>query len=249
VTPDQHLSGRQPQAVQNALRVLEEVARRGAGVTAKEVARASGVPSATTYRLLNLLVAEGYLVRMPDLHGFALGQKVSALTGGAAPPAVCTAARMCVAELRTTIRFGVHLVLYGSTSIRIADADPDRPFTSAQLLTRYLHASALGRLYLADKTHWREYWPDNRLRAATERTVTSSTALDGILADVRAQGFASQVSELNLETACLAIPVRSATGGLVAAISLSAPAARAKALPPLVDQVKGCADQLGPLVS
>lgn len=249
MTPDQPFSGRQPQAVQNALRVLEEVARRGAGVTAKEVASASGIPSATTYRMLNLLVAEGYLVRMPDLHGFALGQKLGALTGGAAPPAVCTAARMRVAELRTTIRFGVHLVLYGKTSIRVADSDPDRPFTSAQLLTRYLHASALGRLYLAEQPRWRDILPDRRLRAATDRTVTSPTALDGVLADVRARGFAIQVGELRSETACVAVPVRSSTGGLVAAIALIAPADRAEALLPLVDQVKACADQLGPLVS
>jgi DNA-binding IclR family transcriptional regulator len=124
------------------------VARRGAGVTAKEVAHASGMSPATTYRLLNILVAEGYLVRMPDLHGFALGQKVGRLVGGAAPPTVCHAVPMTLAELRGSIRFGVHLVLYGATSIRVSDSDPDHPFTSAPLLTRFLHASAIGRLYL-----------------------------------------------------------------------------------------------------
>ena len=35
---DGSLSGRQPKAVQSALRVLEEVARAGVGVTAKEIA-------------------------------------------------------------------------------------------------------------------------------------------------------------------------------------------------------------------
>jgi DNA-binding IclR family transcriptional regulator len=247
---DQYLSGRQPKAVQSALQVLEEVARRGAGVTAKEVARASGIPPATTYRLLNILVAEGYLVRMPDLHGFALGQKVSGLVGGAAaPPTVCHAARVTLNELRSTIRFGVHLVLYGATSIRVADSDPDHPFTSAALITRYLHASAIGRVYLADQHDWRAAWPEARLRAATEQTRTSPATIDALLLDVRARGYASQRGELRTDTACLAVPVRSHAGALVAAIALSAPVDRADALEPLVEQVRACAEQLGPLVS
>jgi len=44
-------------------------------------------------------------------------------------------------------------------------------------------------------------------------------------------------------------PVHSGSGALVAAIALSAPADRAEALSSLVDQVKACAVQLGPLVS
>lgn len=247
---DQHLSGRQPKAVQSAFKVLEEVARRGAGVTAKEVARASGIPPATTYRLLNILVAEGYLVRMPDLHGFALGQKASGLVGSAAaPPMVCHAAKLSLNELRSTIRFGVHLVLYGATSIRVADSDPDHPFTSAPLITRYLHGSAIGRLYLAEQPDWRAVWPEAQLRASTDRTVTTPSALDTLLREVRARGFSCQSGELRADTACLAVPVRSHSGALVAAIALAAPADRADALVPLADQVRVCAEQLGPLVS
>jgi DNA-binding IclR family transcriptional regulator len=44
--------------VQSALALLQEVARAGAGVTAKEISSGLGLPPATTYRLLNLLVAE-----------------------------------------------------------------------------------------------------------------------------------------------------------------------------------------------
>ncbi|MEP6815218.1 MAG: IclR family transcriptional regulator C-terminal domain-containing protein, partial [Marmoricola sp.] len=227
----------------------EEVSRRGAGVTAKEVARASGIPPATTYRLLNILVAEGYLVRMPDLHGFALGQKLSGLVGGAAPPTVCHAARVVLAELRSTIRFGVHLVLYGSTSIRVADSDPDHPFTSGPLLTRYLHASAIGRVFLAEQGEWRDTWPESRLLTATELTVTSASSLNGILADVRERGYASQRGELRSGSACLAVPVRSYGGALVAAICVAAPVDRADALEPLVEQVRAGAGRLGPLVS
>lgn len=70
------LRARQPQAVRNAFAVLEEVARCGAGVTGTQVARNLRMPKATAYRLLNMLVEDEYLVRVPDLSGFALGRKV-----------------------------------------------------------------------------------------------------------------------------------------------------------------------------
>ena len=101
---DRGVTGRQPQAVRSALAVLQEVARAGAGVTAKEVAEALGLPPATTYRLLNLLVGEEYLVRLPDLHGFALGAKVAGLAGVIAPARVPTAARQVLADLRGRVR-------------------------------------------------------------------------------------------------------------------------------------------------
>jgi hypothetical protein len=44
-----------------------------------------GFPRATTYRLLNPLVQEEYLVRLPDLSGFALGLKVVQLAGVSIP--------------------------------------------------------------------------------------------------------------------------------------------------------------------
>jgi hypothetical protein len=66
---DGSLSGRQPKAVQSALRVLEEVARAGVGVTAKEIAENLSMPSATAYRLLNLLVADGISSGCPTCPG------------------------------------------------------------------------------------------------------------------------------------------------------------------------------------
>ena len=77
------LSGRQPQAIRSALDVLRVVAESGPGVTAREVSEALRLPRATTYRLLNLLVAEEYLVRLPDLSGFGLGTRFAELVNAA----------------------------------------------------------------------------------------------------------------------------------------------------------------------
>ena len=106
------LTARQPRAIQTALTVLEAVAEIGAGATAREISAVLGVPRATTYRLLNLLVQDEYLVRTPDLSGFALGAKVVHLAAAAAPVRLPTAARGLISTARATVRGGVHIVMY-----------------------------------------------------------------------------------------------------------------------------------------
>ncbi|MEO3935919.1 helix-turn-helix domain-containing protein [Dermatophilaceae bacterium Soc4.6] len=71
--------GRQPQAVRSALSVLAAVARLGPGVTVKQVSSELGMAPATAYRIIALLVAEEYLVRLPDLRGLALGARMEEL--------------------------------------------------------------------------------------------------------------------------------------------------------------------------
>jgi DNA-binding IclR family transcriptional regulator len=76
---------RQPAAVDRAFAVLEAVARLGPGVTTRELVDALPMSRATIYRILKHLVAEEYLVRTPDLRGFALGARVRALANAPAP--------------------------------------------------------------------------------------------------------------------------------------------------------------------
>jgi DNA-binding IclR family transcriptional regulator len=69
-------------SVQRALRVLEIVASRPDGLTAKAVARRLGVALSTTYNLLNTLAAEGYVARLEGGRGYVLGDQALALSRG-----------------------------------------------------------------------------------------------------------------------------------------------------------------------
>lgn len=75
-TREPGFDGRQPTAVNNALAVLQVVAAAEPGITAREIHQELVMPRATAYRILQHLVAEGYLVRSPDLRGFALGNRM-----------------------------------------------------------------------------------------------------------------------------------------------------------------------------
>jgi DNA-binding IclR family transcriptional regulator len=246
VTAPVPLSGRQPRAVRSALAVLEEVVATGPGVTAKEISAALKLPQATTYRLLNLLVGEEYLVRLPDLKGFALGRRAARL----AVPVVTTpptAARAVVDHLRGLVRWGVHLASFGSGQVVLVDPDPDHPPTDAALLARYPQVSALGRLLLAEQADWRALVRE--LRVFTEHTVSGTAELAITLDVVAREGIARQCGELRADRGCLAVPVRAPDGRLVAGLALSGPAHRvAEPNPELVELLREHAERLSLLL-
>jgi DNA-binding IclR family transcriptional regulator len=234
---DGTLSGRQPKAVQSALRVLEEVARAGVGVTAKEIAENLSMPSATAYRLLNLLVADGYIVRLPDLSGFSLGHRMGVLIDAAVAPTVCTAAREVLAELRLSVRFGVHLFYFTNTAVRAADVDSEfPPPVDEAVLNRNLHSSAVGRLLLAEKQDL-----DGLVPVSDDLLKQLDVALQ--------QGYATQTGELREDCACIAVPVRAPAGGLVAALGMSGRADQDLLLAKQVPALTECAKRLSPLLA
>lgn len=142
------LTGRQPGAIAHALEALEAVAQLGAGVTAQQISQRLGLSPATTYRLLNLLVAEEYIVRLPDLSGFALGRRALEFAGIAAPPQVTLSrgARRTLARVRGELRWGVHLAVYANGRAHIVDADPDHPPPHDGPSDHDFELSAVGRL-------------------------------------------------------------------------------------------------------
>lgn len=226
---------RQPKAIHSALAVLEEVAARGAGVTARELSDALGMPRATTYRLINLLVQEEYLVRMPDLTGFTLGRKVRQLAHLVAPPPPPRAAREVMSRLRSSIRGGVHLARYDTDRIAVIDVDEDFPLSDEGRIVREWDASAMGRLLLAE-------------RDVTETPTRSARAVAAIVDDTRLAGFARQVDELVPGFGCLAVPIRDERGRLVASVSFAAPRARIERPGDVLAALEAGADELSRLL-
>lgn len=215
---DDGLRARQPAAISSALKVLEEVAKRGTGVTAQEISANLGMPRATTYRIVNLLVQDGYLVRMPDLHGFALGRKVVELVHLVAPTGLPPAATAELQRLRGSIRAGVHLVRFDGATVRVVDQDPDFPLIDPEGFESHPHRSAAGRLLVAELTATGE-----RLPAGIEIDAEEAAALVTTTGSV---GYAVQVGAFAPGFGCLAVPLRTTDGRLIGSVTVSAPARR-----------------------
>ena len=242
------MSGGGPNTITNALRILETVARLGTGTTAKEVTEALQMPPATAYRVLNALVGDEYLARTSDLRGFALGHAISGLITAAAPPTVPTAARRAVEEFRSGNRFAVHLIMYRNASLRIADEDPDYPLQSAFNMLRYPHASAAGKLMLAEVAGSGVALLRGPLMKLTPNTITDRRKLENAFIEIRTTGEAVEVDELEPGSARLAVPIRLADGEPGGAVCLSGPTERFTAVRKHADGARDLASRLAPLL-
>ncbi|MCQ4121919.1 IclR family transcriptional regulator [Rhodococcus tibetensis] len=238
------IAGHEPRAVQKALALLEAVAQLGSGATAKDIAAHAGIPQATAYRLLNLLTADGYLVRISDLSGFALGRRTRQLAGADTPNPIDQHA--ILEELRSQVRFGVYLASFTGGGVRLVDKDPDHELSGEGTITAHLHASAIGKVLLAAHPELVQ----QQLRRVTSRTITEISTLHSELETVRHTGSAREVDEIRIGRSSVAVPVYHARRGVVGCIAAIGKTGRlAVDDPELTGLLRTCADRVGAGVS
>ncbi|MDJ0395101.1 IclR family transcriptional regulator C-terminal domain-containing protein [Rhodococcus sp. G-MC3] len=215
--------GQQPKAVQKALAMLEAVAYLGAGVTAKQIAAHTQVPPATAYRMLNYLVADGFLARTPDLSGFALGRRTSELAYAASGSEPIRAVSQVLDSMRAETRHGLYVTSFRDGTVRIVDTDPDHEVVSASTISRNPHAHAVGKLMLA--------YHSRRLDELDLRSVTAHTLVDGLalhaeIARILASELSFENEESRIGRAALAVPIREAGSDVVGGLCLQGVAGR-----------------------
>jgi IclR family mhp operon transcriptional activator len=158
--------------------VLATLNRLGTA-TALELARASGVPRATVYRLLQTLLDEGYVARSPSDDRFRLRLKVRSLSegfedehwiSGVAAPALLALTQRILWPCDVATLEGTRMVIRETTH-RSAPLSIDRNMVGVRLP---LLESTMGLAYLA-------FAPDAE-RAALLRLLAASTAPEDALA-------------------------------------------------------------------
>lgn len=217
-------------AVDEAIKLLLWVAQHP-GLGLSEIARRNGTGKARTFRLLSTLEARALVARRGEPATYHLG--LQALHLGAAAQTQIDLAQLSQAPLeRLAARFNE------TVAVRVRDALESVCIArreSTQSLRvhgslghrRPLYAGASSKLLLA-------FAPEEVLLAVlaservryTEHTLVGKAALLSELRRVRAAGHAHSLGERSDGTAALAVPIRDASGTVVAALGLSAPASR-----------------------
>ena len=219
-------TGTGTQAVDRAASLLRRVVESTEPVTFTELAASSGLARSTTSRLLEALVRNDLLLRDPS-GAFTPGELfVRSAWRGDPETALVELARPFLDQLGTltgeTVNLGVarHLVVE-----QIAQVDSRYVLGGTNWVGRRvpLHASALGKVLLA---FGGTTLPTGRLESFAPATVTSRSRLGRQLAEVRRDGVAVTVDELEPGLVAVAAPVWRAGSQLVAAISVSGPAHR-----------------------
>jgi IclR family acetate operon transcriptional repressor len=169
------------QSVQRALRLLEIIAEHGGRARAKEVARAAGLPLATTYHLLRTCAHEGWLQRLDD-GSYVLGHRIDVVRRHGTAARGLALARPALEWLRDELGGAVYLARYVDGEIVVAEIvdSPRAPRIDLWVgVHDAAHATALGKSILgqlpaADRD---EYFSRHPLHDLTPRTVVDRRRL------------------------------------------------------------------------
>ncbi|GII55033.1 IclR family transcriptional regulator [Planotetraspora thailandica] len=218
------------QSVDRALDVLEALAEQGGHAGLSEIAARTGLPYGTIHRLLQTLLARGY-VRQESDRRYALGGALLRV-GGAAERMVAASAEPYLARLVELSGETANLaVLEGDFVVYVAQVpSPRRLRMFAEVGRRVLpHSTAVGKVLLAERPDAGAVFRRTGMPRRTDQTITSVEAILAELEEVRARGYALDLGEEESGVHCMAVPVVDG-GRTFAAMSVSGPADRLDAI-------------------
>ncbi len=215
------------QSLDRAFELLEAMADAGGIATLSELAKSTGLPMPTIHRIVQSLVAGGY-VRKDVSHRYALGPRlirlgeVAGLTLGArATPYL----RRLAEQIGETANLAM---LEGDSVVYVAQAPSPHAMRMFTEVGRHVlpHCTGVGKALLAELPvqHVIELIGRTGLPARTEHTLTDLDALLAELRRIREQGFAVDDGEQEVGVRCVAVAVT--TGPARLAVSVSGPSGR-----------------------
>ena len=216
------------QSLERAFAILDEVARRPAGVTA--IAERVRLPKSTVARLLAAL-EDVQAVERFDGTRWRIGPGVAALSSTASPErSLISVVRPYLADLVDELGEDAGLGLPDGNDVLYVDqVESDNPVQVRDWTgTRApMHAVPSGLVLLAE-------WPGDALDAylagelaeLTRRTVTDPARIRKRLSDVRKAGYAWGIQEFADGIDSVAAPLRDARGKAIAAIHVHGPSYR-----------------------
>ncbi|MFJ4617879.1 IclR family transcriptional regulator [Streptomyces sp. NPDC088812] len=212
-------------SAQDALRVLETVARHATGVTDTELARRTGFGTARLHPLLRLLRREGYVEQTSD-GAYVTGDALTRLgSAHRREQALRDKLQHTLDRLRDSVGAAVYISRYvdGEVTITQYADSPATPAVNEWVDFRSsAHATALGKSLLGQLDHngRRDHLSRHKMARLTSHTITSDRLL---LSRLEAQPPTVPVLDLQeyaVGTVCAAVPITAGTTAGCLALSL-----------------------------
>ena len=217
------------QSVDRALTILGILARLGeAGVT--EIAGELGVHKSTAFRLVATLESHGMVEQNEDRGKYRLGVGVLRLAGATtARLDVVQEARPICRKLAADSGETVNIaVLSDRSALYLDQVAGQSALQSHNWVGQHipLHATSNGKVLLSGLTSDEIENRLPRLPSYTSGTITTKAKLRRELVEVRLQGYAVAVDELEVGLTAIAAPIRNTHGDVIASLSVSGPTFR-----------------------
>jgi IclR family acetate operon transcriptional repressor len=245
------------QSVERTLDILEALVEFGSEVGLVEISHVVTLPLATVHRLLGTLISRGYVKQNSQNRRYSLGFRALQMGNDMRQRfSLRLEARPFLQRLMQRSGESANLAVLDDGEIVYIDQAQ-----SARILRMFTqignrlpaHSTGSGKAMLAFLPRevvegiLRRYG----MAARTPKTVTDPEALFRDLDRVRDLGYARDDEEHEEGVRCIAVPVRDASGQVVASLSISGPAARLSdervdaVIPELLDSGSKLSNRLG----
>ncbi|AMO98382.1 beta-ketoadipate pathway transcriptional regulators, PcaR/PcaU/PobR family protein [Collimonas arenae] len=212
------------------LAVIRAFSDQRRSMTIAQISHKTGIPRASVRRCLHTLKQLGYADA--DANNFSLKPKVLTLGYSylsSTPLTVST--HPYLNQISRALNESCSLAVLEDGEVLYVARSATSRIMSVSLNTGSrlpAYCTSLGRVMLAhmEDDALNAYLDKVKLKAYTERTVVSAKRLREILAEVRSSGFALVEEELEIGLRSIAVPVRGASGNVLAALNVSAQATR-----------------------
>ncbi|MFC8242391.1 IclR family transcriptional regulator [Streptomyces chartreusis] len=229
----QHESTTPYHSVQDALRVLETVARHSTGVTDAELARHAGIEPERLTGLLRMLRREGYVEQIAD-GAYVTGDALARLgSAQGREQALRDNLQHTLDRLRDSVGAAVYISRYIDGEVKIDQfaAGPATPVVNEWVDFRFsAHATAIGKSLLGQLDHngRRDHLSRHKMARLTSRTITNDRVLLSRLESQPPTVPHLDLQEYAVGTVCAAVPITA--GSSVGCIALSLPVEHAHRL-------------------
>jgi IclR family acetate operon transcriptional repressor len=240
--------------LRNACRTLKLLRGHPGGLKAAEIARMLGIPVTTTMRITATLQIEGLVQKTDGRYG--LGPALIHLGNAAlAGTDLRKLALPLLEKLTLQTSETSHLAVpCNERSLIIAVQDSPHPLRAASpagFLTD-LHCSATGKIFLAHvfSEQFAKFHAAEPPYRHTARTLTKRAELEREIELTRRRGYSIDDEECHAGVRCIAAPIFSSTGNVVAAIGITAAAVRLaeKRIPEVAAKVRAVAAEASRLL-
>ncbi|MFB6636072.1 IclR family transcriptional regulator [Streptomyces chartreusis] len=229
----QHESTTPYHSVQDALRVLETVARHSTGVTDAELVRHTGLEPERLTGLLRMLRREGYVEQIAD-GAYVTGDALARLgSAQGREQALRDNLQHTLDRLRDSVGAAVYISRYIDGEVKIDQfaAGPATPVVNEWVDFRFsAHATAIGKSLLGQLDHngRRDHLSRHKMARLTSRTITNDRLLLSRLESQPPTVPHLDLQEYAVGTVCAAVPITA--GSSVGCLALSLPVEHAHRL-------------------
>jgi len=220
------------QPLDRALAVLSTVADAARSISVTEIAVECGLPVPTVHRLVSQLERRGLLSRALGSKKLVVGRELVRLGTASIEGALRTdRPHHILAALANRLgehcqigrRFDDDVVYIDSATVHRTDGLYFQQGGRAPM-----HCTSTGKLFLAEMSDADlDFWLVHaHLKRMTPSTIVSAQALRTTVKMVRRETWATSIGELVVGVVGCAVPIRAASGRLIAGLGVSAPGAR-----------------------